>query len=369
MLSPLDDYPIHQISEPIRHVGTSDRNFYDRYYFNLHGCSDELFLVTGMGQYPNLGVQDAFAVVIRNGIHRVVRASRELGNDRMDTSVGPFRVEVLEGLKRLRVVLEPNEFGISMDAVFEGGMQAFHEQRHFIRQFGRVVFDTSRLAQTGFWTGTLQIGDESFEIAPDRWWGTRDRSWGVRPVGEAEPPGIRATTPLVGGLWSYAPMQFRDYSIMYICQESGTGERALEEAVRIPALGRPGQPEQLGRPEFDFEFVSGTRRVKRARLHLMEPSGRKLEIAVTPLLPMYVGVGTGYGFDADWRHGMYQGALKVEGFTLDTRDPANKARLFGLVDNVARFELDGDVGYGLFEYMLMGPNARFGFKNFEDTAP
>ena len=120
MLSPLDDYPIHQIAEPIRHVGTSDRNFYDRYYFNLHGCSDELFLVTGMGQYPNLGVQDAFAVVIRNGIHRVVRASRELGGNRMDTSVGPFRIEVLEGLKRLRVVLEPNAFGLAMDLVFEG---------------------------------------------------------------------------------------------------------------------------------------------------------------------------------------------------------------------------------------------------------
>ena len=39
MLSPLDDYPIHQIAEPIRHVGTSDRNFYDRYYFNLHASS------------------------------------------------------------------------------------------------------------------------------------------------------------------------------------------------------------------------------------------------------------------------------------------------------------------------------------------
>ena len=41
---------------------TSDRNFYDRYYFNCHPCSDELFLVMGMGQYPNLGVQDAFAL-------------------------------------------------------------------------------------------------------------------------------------------------------------------------------------------------------------------------------------------------------------------------------------------------------------------
>ncbi len=38
MLSPLDDYPIHQISEPMRFVGTSDRNFYDRYYFNIHGA-------------------------------------------------------------------------------------------------------------------------------------------------------------------------------------------------------------------------------------------------------------------------------------------------------------------------------------------
>mgnify|MGYP003694183981 CR=1 FL=1 len=99
--------PSHQIAEPIRFVGTSDRNFYDRYYFNLHASSGELFMVMGLGQYPNLAVQDAFACVTRNGRHHVVRASRELG-DRMDTTVGPFRVEVIEGLKRLRFVLEPS---------------------------------------------------------------------------------------------------------------------------------------------------------------------------------------------------------------------------------------------------------------------
>jgi hypothetical protein len=54
MLSSWDDYPVHQIADTIRHVGTSDRNFYDRYYFNLHGSSDELFMVMGLGQYPNL---------------------------------------------------------------------------------------------------------------------------------------------------------------------------------------------------------------------------------------------------------------------------------------------------------------------------
>src|SRR5262245_32343341 len=119
-LSPLDDFPIHQAPQVMRHVATSDRNFYDRYYFNCHAGDDQLMLIIGVGQYPNLGVTDAFACVRTPAMHRVVRASRELGADRMDTAIGPFRVEVLEGLKRLRVVLEPNEHGLSFDLTWQG---------------------------------------------------------------------------------------------------------------------------------------------------------------------------------------------------------------------------------------------------------
>ena len=32
-LTKADDYPIHQISKPVSEVG-SERNFYDRYFFN-----------------------------------------------------------------------------------------------------------------------------------------------------------------------------------------------------------------------------------------------------------------------------------------------------------------------------------------------
>ena len=127
MLSPLDDLPIHQTALPVRQPATSDRNFYDRYYFNCHPCSDELFLVLGMGQYPNLGVQDAFALVRRGAEHRVVRASRELGLDRLDTSVGPFRVEVIEGLKTLRCTLEAAEHGMAYDLTWTGYVPAFQE--------------------------------------------------------------------------------------------------------------------------------------------------------------------------------------------------------------------------------------------------
>ena len=68
-----DDYPVHQTSEFIRHVATSDRNFYDRYYFNLHPSSDEYFAIFGLGQYPNLGTTDAFLAVTKDGSQRIMR--------------------------------------------------------------------------------------------------------------------------------------------------------------------------------------------------------------------------------------------------------------------------------------------------------
>jgi hypothetical protein len=89
-LSPLDDFPVHQVALPIRHPATSDRNFYDRHDFNCHSGTDELMLIIGLGQYPNLGVTDAFALARHDTTNRVVRASRELGADRTDTTVGPF---------------------------------------------------------------------------------------------------------------------------------------------------------------------------------------------------------------------------------------------------------------------------------------
>jgi len=306
--------------------------------------------------------------VRRGPLHHVVRASRALGNDRMDTRVGPIRVEVLEGLKRLRVVCEPNEWGLAMDLTWEGHIPAHLEERHFKRELGRAIIDTSRLAQTGFWTGTLEIGDERFDVTPDRWWGARDRSWGIRPVGEAEPPGRRATLGSTFAFWNYAPMQFPDFSILSIAQEEPDGTRVLEQAARV--YRDPERPvERLAGPVHAFEFHSGTRSVKRARLSFTQPDGRPLHVEVEPMLPLFVGVGTGYGFDADWRHGMYQGELEVQGLTLDFDKPEDRARMWGLTDTVARFEVDGVVGYGLFEYLLLGPYEPYGFKSFEDVAP
>jgi hypothetical protein len=360
MLSSWDDYPVHQTSDVVRHVGTSDRNFYDRYYFNLHASSGELLLVMGMGQYPNLGVQDAFAVARRGSRHRVVRASRELG-DRRDTSVGPFRIEVLEPLRRLRFALDETEHGIAFDLVWEGAIPAWQEPRHEIRRHGRVLFDTSRFAQTGRWSGRLRLGSERFAVTPDRWWGTRDRSWGVRPVGEPEPPGIRQAEMALAGMWNYSPMQFADHSILYILQETNAGERELEEAVRVwsdPA--RPAEP--LGRPEYEHVLVPGTRLVERSTLRFPQAPGGGFEVRVTPLVHCFIGVGTGYGLDPDWRHGSWQGPLVVQGLERD-HDEAGRLGQYAVVDHAARFEYQGRTGYGLHEHGFFGPFEKYGMKD------
>ncbi|MEJ7584161.1 MAG: hypothetical protein WKF43_08755 [Acidimicrobiales bacterium] len=352
-LSPLDDYPIHQAPLSMRHVATSDRNFYDRYYFNCHPCSDELFLVAGLGQYPNLGVVDAFVAVLHQGVHRVVRASKAL-SDRMDTAVGPIRVEVLEPLHRLRVVCDPNEWGLALDLTWEGAVPAQAEHPHFLRTNERVMFDSMRLAQVGCWSGSIDVEGSRIDVTPDRWWGSRDRSWGIRPVGEAEPPGIAAERPMEGFYWVYAPMQFADCAVLCIVQEEPDGTRVLEQAIRVwpdPARG----PERLGRPEIDLVFRPGTTDVESATWHLHEPDGTPLTVEVEPLLPMFIGKGTGYGFDTDWRHGMWQGPLVVQGVRYDLGDPEVAAGLFGIVDAVSRFTAsDGRVGHGLFEWLVLG---------------
>ena len=79
MPSPLDEYPIHQAPLSMRHVATSDRNFYDRCIFQAHDRTGDVLLITGLGVYPNLGVIDAFAVVRRGDIQHVGPRLRRAG--------------------------------------------------------------------------------------------------------------------------------------------------------------------------------------------------------------------------------------------------------------------------------------------------
>ena len=134
--------------------------------------------------------------------------------------------------------------------------------------------------------------------------------------------------------------------MVFICQERGDGSRVLEEAVR---LWPNGGVDHLGRPEHDLQWNAAGPGL----FGLVEKGTIRfgdVEVTVEPVLPVHIGVGTGYGFDGDgWKHGKYQGELVVRGQGLGPGTDEGRGAMFGIVDSVARFEVDGQTGWGLFE--------------------
>src|SRR3954471_16556670 len=179
MLTRGDDYPIHQTPEPIAYSGT-DRNFYDRYFFNGYSPDGTDFFAIAFGVYPHLNVADAHLSIIRDGVQRNLHASRILNMERMDLAVGPIRIEILEPLRKLRVTVEAAE-GLAADLTFEGRAFPIEEPR-FMRRIGpRMFMDYTRLTQNVRVSGWAEVDSERRDAAG--WLGTRDRSWGIRPVG------------------------------------------------------------------------------------------------------------------------------------------------------------------------------------------
>lgn len=138
MLGPLDEYPLHQLPQPIAWPGSSDRNFYDRSYFNAHDRTGNIFLITGIGYYPNLGVKDAFVLIRRADIQTAVHLSDAIDSDRLHQHVNGYRVEVVEPLRKLRIVLDETE-GVAADLTWEGLFDVVQEQPHVLRSGNRVT--------------------------------------------------------------------------------------------------------------------------------------------------------------------------------------------------------------------------------------
>ena len=75
MLSKFDDYPIHQTAQPITIPASSDRNVYDRYWFNGYDRDGDFYFGIGLALYPNLRIMDCGVSIIRGGEQHAPAAS------------------------------------------------------------------------------------------------------------------------------------------------------------------------------------------------------------------------------------------------------------------------------------------------------
>ncbi|HPB45587.1 MAG TPA: hypothetical protein PLP95_07010 [Microthrixaceae bacterium] len=371
----LDDFPYHQAPVSMEFVASSDRNFYDRYYFNAHDRTGDIFVISGLGIYPNLGVVDAFVTVRIGDRQHTVRFSDAHDGNR-EPRVGPYRIEVVEPLRTLRIVSDSDAHGVGVDLTWNGMFPVVDEAPHQLRHDGRLILDAQRFAQVGTWSGEIRVEGRTITVDPEKWIGTRDRSWGIRPVGEPEPAGRSAAEadPHYGFWWTYLPFGFDDFTVVVIAQEDGAGIRSLSDAVRVWGPGSDRGRELLGWPEFRYTYRPGSRDVQQVEVSLRDVDGSPMTMVCESLGYVALNSGPGYGGDPDWGHGQWRGRNWAEGVVADMTDPEVLGRLpFGVVDHVGRAvltEASGATheGWGLLEHGTIGAHAPTGFTDFFTVA-
>jgi len=363
MLTEFDDYLVHQTPEPIASPGTGDRNFYDRHFFNGFSREGDLYFGAALGLYPNRRVMDAALSVLSEGVQHVVRASRLAPAERTETCVGPLAVDVVEPLRALRVRLGANEAGLEADLVFRARTPPIEEPRFTLRSEGRLVMDLTRLTQFGRWEGWLRLAGARRTIEPTRVLGVRDRSWGVRPVGEPE-GGAPGLPPQF--FWLWAPIHFDDVCTHFDANEDAEG-RAWHAAGSVVEAREDGAIEPMAAVAHRVRWKPGTRRAVAAELTLTPHRGAAHRITLEPILDFQM-VGLGY-LHPTWGHGVWKGpeAVATETWRLAGLDPLDPRHLH--VQQLCRARLGEREGLAVLEQLVIGPHAPSGFTSLLDGAP
>lgn len=361
-----DDFPIHQTPEPIAYSGT-DRNFYDRYFFNGYGADGDLFFAAAFGVYPHLNIADASFCIVRDGVQTALHGSRWLGMERMDISVGPIAIEVLEPLQRLKLKVDAPEQGIKAEIIFEGRTFPIEEPR-FIRRIGpRAMMDYTRLTQNGRYKGWIELDGKRESV--DGFMGTRDRSWGIRPVGARD---AQEVAPPVAPqfFWIWSPCNFESGALFFHTNDDANGLPWNRRAVWAPEGAALEGLHEIEDCNIAIDWKSGTRHAKRAVVTLKD-AGATHEVTFEPQYEFFM-LGLGYGHPK-WGHGVHHGQLVVEREDLKLADVDPRLPHHLHVQALSKVTYrDGkgveQVGRGVLEQLVLGPHAPSGFTGMLDFA-
>ena len=368
MLTPFDDYTIHQTPVPLAQAGGGHPDFYDRFWFN--GYTAEWFFALGFGTYPNRGVIDAGFSVVHDGVQRSVFASGRAPYDRTDTKVGPVRVEIVEPMRTSRIIVDAPEQGLGADITFHARTAAFEEPRQTRYQDVRLVFDMTRGTQFGDWSGTISSGGADIDIDSQTVRGCKDRSWGTRPVGVPAPMAPSASPPQICFLW--APTNFDDAALHYIVFEDSDGVPWSVGGSVLPTIG-PDDPtvgpgtsiEHMRDVDLRIDWEPGLRRSRRAELEFTRVGREDRETVVFEPQLTFRMAGAGYGHPT-WNHGRWHDELAVggEAFRVEELDDTDLRNLH--VQQVMRATWGDRVGLGVLEQIVIGPHRGRGLTGLND---
>ncbi|HMN80546.1 MAG TPA: hypothetical protein PKA20_11510 [Burkholderiaceae bacterium] len=362
MLTAQDDLIGHQLPTTFDQIDNSDPAWMERLWYTGHPIDrlDMLFDV-GLGYHPNRNVMDAFAGVAVAGRQWNFRVSRQLRPDPLTTAAGPLSIVVIEGLRRHRLVLGPNESGIEFDLEFLASMTPHEEKAHLRRRDGRITENMARAQQLGRYSGWIRFNGDRHAVTPDTWWGQRDHSWGVRAemrTDETSPP-LTYYPPF---LYAWTTAQFRTRGLHVFFKERAPGDPIyLSGEETFPPGSRASSRGLLTDVTHDLTWHDDPlgQSLADARLGLTFADGRRRTLSIRTLPVRYYLKGGLYGGLNGWFHGDPKGKLYMESDCWDLTDHEVRRSARTLADQVIEIRDGDEVGYGIVEYGVGKGYARY----------
>ncbi|GAA0608465.1 hypothetical protein GCM10009547_08040 [Sporichthya brevicatena] len=347
MLTGADEWFVHQTPEPLAVAGT-DRNFYDRAYLGAFG-EDGLLVTVAFGLYPNLGVADAHLSVVQDGKQYCLHVSQTL-TDRATTAIGPVRLEIVEPLHEIRVVVEDDE--LACDLTLTGRHFPIEEPRFIQRVGTRSFMDYTRLSQACDVSGTVTVADRTHRLSVVD--GLRDRSWGVRPVGARDPQPLQPPVE-PQYFWLWTPVHLPGRTLFWHTKADADGRPWNTQLVLCP---HGSGPEKFvhGTGTMALDLEPGTRWVRSATLTALTEDGEQLRLRFRPTAHLEMQ-GLGYRHP-EWAHGLAHGEYRLAREVLDLAgpDPQQLHRWHRQVRCDVDVECGAgtDTARGLLEHLIIG---------------
>jgi hypothetical protein len=229
--------------------------------------------------------------------------------------------------------------------------------------------DVTRLTQWGSWEGALEAGGRRHALSREAHPGCRDRSWGIRPVGERE---AGAPGPPPQFFWLWAPLHFDAFCTHFAVNEEADGRAWHASGSRVALLGPEEDPaaaarvERMVRVEHRVRWEPGTRRARSASLTLVPHAGDPLVIDLEPILTFPMS-GIGY-LHPEWGHGTWKGELAVGADSLKLGEVAPLDARVIHVQQLCSARLGPHAGTGVLEQLVIGPHAPSGLTGLLDGA-
>lgn len=360
-----DEYLNHQIVNSFASVAVPDISWTEKVWSSMARRDGGMQVNFGIGKYINRNVIDGFAGLSSGVSQYTVRASRELSNDYETIGAGPLRYEIIEPLKKVRFVLDPNKIlPLSYDITFEQVLPALFEGRDTVYEKSRHANDVVRYYQAGSVRGEINLEGERIEVRPEEWFAFRDRSWGVRkfvglPAPDLQPSNQDYFQQRFFFNWCVTQLRRPEggyYGLQYHYRELGedihnmTGHIDESDGTRrevaeiIPDLKFSAQ---------DRSFAGGT-----VTIVLRNRAREKRVFEIEPLSDTAFNLQPGLYYP--WKgqvHGTWKGMLHEDGELIPDRREVFDAReqsAWQLRDRPVRIREGDAVGYGILESVING---------------